>query len=140
MQKNFYARHSKEPWKDKQKDSCVLCLFFTVFKLFPGNSIISIMLQRDAGERPMESPPSEGFEGRRTVLKGEKSDAAKIDFRGQILILVILVWVDVHRGNRAPRQWWTVLIELRSDYITFKQAMDNFKANLKKQPVLLYWD
>lgn len=62
------------------------------------------MLQRDAGERRMESPPSERFEGWRTVLKGEKSDAAKIDFRGQILIVVLLVWVDIHRGNRAPLQ------------------------------------
>lgn len=69
------------------------CVSFLVFKLFPGNSIASITLQRDAGERPMESPPSEVFEGLRTVFKREKSDVAKPDFRGCILILVLLVCI-----------------------------------------------
>lgn len=56
----------------------MLCVFFTVFKLFPGNSVTSIILQRDAGERHMESPLSQVFEEVRTVFKREKSDVAKI--------------------------------------------------------------
>lgn len=41
----------------------------------------------------MESPLSEVFEGLRTISKREKSDVAKIDFRGPILILVLLVCI-----------------------------------------------
>ena len=67
---------------------------FTVFKLFPGNAITSIVLQRNVGERPMESPPSEAFEELKTVFTREKCDVATIDFRGQSLILVLLVCID----------------------------------------------
>lgn len=42
----------------------------------------------------MESPPSEVFERLKTVFKREKCDSSKIDFRVQILILVLLVCVD----------------------------------------------
>lgn len=51
-------------------------------------------LQRNAGEKPMESPPSEVFEGLKTVFKREKCVSAKIDFRVQILILVLLLCID----------------------------------------------
>lgn len=67
-----------------------LCVLFT----FPGNSIPTIALQRNAGEQPMESPPSEVFEGLKTVFKREKCDFAKIDFRVQILIIVLFVCID----------------------------------------------
>lgn len=42
----------------------------------------------------MESPPSEVFEGLKIVSKREKCYSAKIDFRVQILILVLLVCID----------------------------------------------
>lgn len=71
----------------------MLCVFFTVFKLFPGNSVTSIILLRVSGERHTESPPSQVFEEVRTVFKREKFDVAKIDFRGQTLILVSLVCI-----------------------------------------------
>jgi len=40
-----------------------MCLFFTIFKLFPGSSITARTLQRDTMERAMEFPPSEVLEG-----------------------------------------------------------------------------
>jgi len=78
---------------ERMQDSCLLCVFFTEFKLFPGNSITSITLQRHAWERPVESPPSEVFEGKTTVFKRDKYGVAKIGFRGQTLILVLLVCI-----------------------------------------------
>lgn len=71
----------------------VCCVSFLVFKFFPGNSITSITLQRNPGERPMESLPPELFERLRTVFKRETYDVAKRNFRGQILILVLLVCI-----------------------------------------------
>lgn len=76
--------------KGQWKYSSMLCIFFTL----PGNSIAPIALQRNAGEKPVEFPPSEVFEGLKTVFKREKCDSAKIDFRVQILTLVLLVCID----------------------------------------------
>lgn len=68
----------------------MLCVFFT----FLGNSIPHIALQRKAGKKPKESPPSEVFERLKTVFKREKCDSSKTDFRVQILITVLLVCMD----------------------------------------------
>lgn len=49
----------------------------------------------------MEPPPSEVFEGLKTVFKREKCDSARIDFRVQILIIVLLVCMDAYVLTQA---------------------------------------
>lgn len=72
--------------------------FFTVFKLFLGSSIMSRTLQRYTTERPMEFLHLKSLKSVNS-FKREKS-VAKIDFRGQILILVLLA----HIGGKKKSQ------------------------------------